>query len=136
MTGAKSCTTHLQVGVQISKLDDTPLFDLFQYRIVVGALQYATITIPDLAFTVNKASQFLANPTDEHWKVVKRVLRYIQGTTQLGFLIQLSKHLVLNAYCDADWAGCPDDRRSTTNFAVLYGPNLISWSCKKIAYCL
>jgi hypothetical protein len=97
----------------------------------VGALQYATITRPDLAFAVNKASQFLANPTDEHWKVVKRILRYIQGTTQLGLLIQPSKHLSLNAYCDADWAGCLDDRRSTTNFVVFYGPNLIFWSCKK-----
>jgi Reverse transcriptase (RNA-dependent DNA polymerase) len=131
MTGAKPCTTHLQAGVQISKLDGTPLFYPFQYRIVVGALQYATITILDLAFAVNKASQFLANPTDEHWKAVKRIMIYIQGTTQLGLLIQLSKHLALNAYCDADWAGCPDDRRSTTSFVVFYGSNLISRSCKK-----
>jgi hypothetical protein len=58
-------------------------------------------------------------------------LRYIQGTTQLGLLIQPSKHLSLNAYCDTYWAGCPDDRRSTTDFIIFYGPNLIFWSYKK-----
>jgi Reverse transcriptase (RNA-dependent DNA polymerase) len=87
MTGAKPCTTTLQAGVQISKLDGTPLSDPFQYRTMVGALQYVTIIRPDLAFTVNKASQFLANPTDKHWKAVKMILRYIQGTTQLDSML-------------------------------------------------
>jgi hypothetical protein len=97
----------------------------------VGALQYAMVTRPDLTFAVNKASQFMADPSDEHWQMVKRILRYLQGTLTHGLTFKPSSNLALHAYYDADWAGCPDDRRSTTGFAVFLGPNLISWSSKK-----
>jgi hypothetical protein len=89
------------------------------------------VTRPDLTFAVNKASQFMFEPTDDHWQMVKRILRYIKGTLSLGLTFQPGSHLALHAYSDADWAGCPDDRRSTTGFAVYLGPNLISWSSKK-----
>jgi Reverse transcriptase (RNA-dependent DNA polymerase) len=71
MTGAKSCSTPLQAGLQLSKNDGTPLADPQLYRTIVDALQYATITKPGLAFSVNKASQFVAQPTDLHWQAVK-----------------------------------------------------------------
>jgi histone deacetylase 1/2 len=84
-----------------------------------------------LAFAVNKTCQFLQQPTDVHWAAVKRVLRYIRGTLELGISIRPSASLDLSAYSDADWAGCPDDRRSTGGFAVYLGPNLVSWSARK-----
>jgi hypothetical protein len=73
----------------------------------------------------------MANLTDTHWSLVKRILRYIRGTLDYGILIRSSSDLSLNAYCDADWAGCPDDRRSTTGYAVYMGSNLVFWSSKK-----
>jgi hypothetical protein len=94
-------------------------------------LQYATITRPDLTFAVNKTSQFIADPLYEHWQKVKRILRYLQGTPTHGLTFKPSSNLALHAYCDIDWARCPDDKRSTTGFAVFLGPNLISWSSKK-----
>ncbi|KAJ3701404.1 hypothetical protein LUZ61_005109 [Rhynchospora tenuis] len=66
MTGAKPCQTPMQSGVQISKFSGTPMEDAQLYRSIVGALQYATITRPDLTFAVNKAAQFMAVPTDNH----------------------------------------------------------------------
>ncbi|KAJ4769263.1 hypothetical protein LUZ62_053520 [Rhynchospora pubera] len=133
MQHAKSCTTPMQSGKQISKYAGVKLSDPQQYRSIVGALQYATITRPDLTFAVNKASQFMATPTEDHWQLVKRILRYIQGTLQYGLVLKSAQHLSLHGYCDADWAGDPDDRRSTTGFAIYLGPNLISWSSKKQA---
>jgi Reverse transcriptase (RNA-dependent DNA polymerase) len=133
MIGAKSCTTPMQYGLQLSKTNDIPLSDPHLYRTIVGALQYATITRSDLTFGVNKVSQFVANPTDIHWQAVKRILRYIAGTLHHGIQLQRCPHLSLNAYCDADWAGCPDDRRSTTGFAIYLRPNIVSWSSKKQA---
>jgi hypothetical protein len=118
-------------GQQLSKFSGSKLSDPHIYRSTIGALQYATVTRPDLTFAVNKASQFMSEPTDEHWQMVKRILRYIKGTLSHGLTFQSCSHLALHAYSDADWAGCPDDRRSTTGFAVYLGSNLISWSSKK-----
>jgi histone deacetylase 1/2 len=96
----------------------------------VGALQYLTITRPDLSFVVNKVSQYVQGPMDKHWAALKRVLRYVKGTLDQKLQFQKSDN-TLNAFSDADWAGCPDDRRSTGGFAVKMGSNLVSWSSKK-----
>jgi hypothetical protein len=60
-----------------------------------------------------------------HWQALKRILRYVKGTLNMSLNLQPSSNLTLNAYCDAD------DRRSTTDYAVFLGPNLVSWSSKK-----
>jgi histone deacetylase 1/2 len=98
---------------------------------MVGALQYLTLTRPDIAFAVNKVCQFLHAPTTVHWSAVKRILRYIRGTIGYGLDIRSSKSMLVSAFSDADWAGCVDDRRSTGGFAVFLGDNLISWTARK-----
>lgn len=100
---------------------------------MVGALQYLTLTRPDLSFIVNKVCQFLHAPTMVHWSAVKRILRYVRGTCDLSLKIRKSKSMVVSAFSDADWAGCVDDRRSTGGFAVFLGNNLISWCARKQA---
>jgi hypothetical protein len=87
----------------------------------------------DLSFAVNKVCQYIQTPTDAHWAAVKRILRYVKGTLDLGLKIQKSSTMLLSGFSDADWAGCPDDRRSTSGFAVFLGMNLISWSSRKQA---
>jgi hypothetical protein len=105
--------------------------DPLLYRSIIGMLQYATITRPDLTFAVNKVSQFFSQPSDTHWQAVKLILRYIASTLSLGLHLTKAYDLHLQAFCDADWAGCPDDRCSTTGFAIFLGSNLVSWSSKK-----
>ena len=68
-----------------------------------------------------------------HWAAVKRIIRYVKGTIHLGLKIGRSKSMLVSAFSDANWAGCPDDRRSTGGFAVFLGSNLISWSARKQA---
>jgi len=131
MSGAKPISTPMAVSPALSKYDGDPLPDPFLFRSVVGALQYVTITRPDIAFAVNRVSQFMHNPTMSHWSAVKRILRYLKGSLQSGIHIRASSDLTLHAYSDSDWAGCPDDRKSTTGYLVFLGPNLISWSSKK-----
>ena len=71
-------------------------------------------------------------PTNIHWQAVKRILRYLKHTISHGLLFTKSTSSLLEAYFDADWAGCPDDRKSTDGYCVFLGSNLISWSfCKQ-----
>ena len=104
-----------------------------KYRSIVGALQYLTLTRPDISFSVNKVCQFLHAPTTVHWTTIKRILRYLQGSVETGLRLRKSSSIAVSAFSDADWAGCPDDRRSTSGFAIFLGSNLISWNAKKQA---
>jgi hypothetical protein len=104
--------------------------DATKYNNIVGALQYLTLSIPDISFSVNKVCQCLHSPTAVHM-TVKRILRFVKYTRSLGLHIRRSSSTLVNAFSDADWAGCSDDRKSTGGFAVFFGPNLISWCAKK-----
>jgi hypothetical protein len=96
----------------------------------VGALQYYTLTRPDIAYSVNQLCQHLHSPTTLHWTAAKQVLCYLKGTPNHGLHFSKDLHC-LTAFCDSDWAGNPDDRRSTTSFGVFFGSCLISWCAKK-----
>jgi hypothetical protein len=100
---------------------------------LVGALQYLTLTRPDISFSVNKVCQFLHAPTTAHWTAAKRILRYVKNTLSVGLTFSKSSSTLVSAFSDSDSAGCVDDRRSTGGFAVFFGPNLISWCAKKQA---
>ena len=74
-------------------------------------------------------------PTDDHFIVAKRILRYVKGTLDVGLFFPIispsSQSVFLNANCDADWAGDPNDRKSTTGFVILLNGSPISWCSKK-----
>ena len=130
MTGAKPAPTPCISGAKLSKFSGDPLTDPTEYRSIVGALQYLTLTRPDISYSVNQLCQFLHCPTNIHLTAAKRVLRYLKGTLQFG--LQFNKgSLQLNGFCDSDWAGNPDDRKSTSGYCIYLGSCLISWAAKK-----
>jgi histone deacetylase 1/2 len=135
MLKCKSSVTPLSASEKLSKYEGDVLnpSDSTKYRSVVGGLQYLTLIGPDLAFAVDKVCQFLHAPTSVHWSAVKRILRYIAFTLDVGLRIRKTSSTLVNAFSDADWAGSIDDRRSTRGFAVYLGSNLISWSARKQA---
>ena len=102
------------------------------YRSIVGALQYATVTRPEISYSVNKACQFMSQPLESHWKVVKQILRYLGGSLQHGLhLVPSTQPLGLRGFCDANWAANVDDRWLTSGACVYLGQNLVSWWSKK-----
>ncbi|KAK1569374.1 hypothetical protein QYE76_008341, partial [Lolium multiflorum] len=103
------------------------------YRSLVGALQYLTITRPDISYAVNRVCQYLHAPREPHLTAVKRILRYVRSTATYGLHLRPAPSGVLSAFSDADWAGNPDDRRSTGGYVMFFGPNLIAWSARKQA---
>ncbi|RVW86789.1 Retrovirus-related Pol polyprotein from transposon RE1 [Vitis vinifera] len=131
MFDTKPAKTPEAVGRNLSKFDGNPMDEVTQYRSVVGALQCLTITGPDIAFAVNKACQFMQQPTSAHWLSIKRILRYLKGTMQDGLLLSPSNNLTIEGFSDADWGAQPDDRRSSSGYLVYLGGNLVSWSSTK-----
>jgi hypothetical protein len=111
--------------------DDPILVDATNYRSIVGALQYITLTRPDLTHAVNLVCQFMHQPGASHFQAVKRILRYLQGTLDYGLRLLSRSSLSLYGFSDADWAGCLDTRRSTTGYCIYLGANCISWASKK-----
>lgn len=89
------------------------------YRSVV-ALQYLTITRPDLAYAVNQACQRMASPTIADFTAVKRILRYVKGTLDHGLSFTPGP-FTLQAFSDSDWAGDSTDRRSTSGYCSFLG---------------
>ncbi|KAM1762795.1 hypothetical protein ACFX12_005393 [Malus domestica] len=130
MHDSKACDTPCLPYNRLLKDDGEPYPNPSLYRSVVGALQYLTFTRPDIAFSVHQVSQFMQNPMASHFTAVKRILRYLKGTVDVG-LTYSRGDLDLHAFSDADWAGDPNDRRSTTGLVVFLGNNPISWSSKK-----
>ena len=101
------------------------------FRSLAGKLQYLTLTRPDLQFAVNLVCQRMHKPTVADFNLLKRVLRYIKGTLTMGLQFASDSDSSLKAFCDSDWAGCSETRRSTCGFCTMIGSNLISWSAKR-----
>lgn len=131
MAKVAACVTPMVTHHAFSGSEGEPLNNPSLYRSVVDALQYLTYTRPDLSFTVNKLSQFLQAPTTTHWKALKRVFRYLQGTLQLGLHIMPNSLLHITGFSDADWATYLEDHKSTGGQCFFLGDSLISWSSRK-----
>ena len=99
---------------------------------MVGALQYLTMTTPDIAYAVHVVFQYLHAFRTTHLHAIKRTFRYLQGTLHHSLHLRpAATPSIIVAYSDADLASCKDSCHSTTGYAVLFNPNLISWCSKK-----
>ena len=76
-------------------------------------------------------SQFVSEPRELHLLVANRVLQYIKGSPKRGIFFPSNSNLHIKSFCDANWAGCPDNRRSLTGYAVFLGESFFSWRSKK-----
>lgn len=131
MTDCNPCLTPADTRSKLAADDSPPVTDPSLYRSLTGALQYLTFTRPDISFSVQQVCLFMHDPRESHLHALKRVLRYVKGTISHGLRLYKSKTNDMVAYSDADWAGCPSTRRSTSGYCVFLGDNLVSWSSKR-----
>ena len=130
----KSVSTPMEAGKKFQKLSDDDVVDIKKYQAAIGSLVYASIgTRPDISVAVGALSQFMSKPGQEHWSGVKRIFRYLKGTLSYGLKFVASDNFVLHGYCDADWAGDTDTRKSTSGYIFKLGGATISWSSKRQA---
>jgi hypothetical protein len=120
--------------IERSKLDKDPSglpVDQTKYRSMIGSLMYLTTSRPDLLFAVCMCARYQSKPTKKPLEAVKRIFRYLQGTTHMGLWYPKDNAMALTAYSDVDHVGCQDTRRSTSGSAQFLGEKLVSWSSKK-----
>ncbi len=109
-------------------------FTATQYREAVGSLLFlSNCTRPDIAFAVGIACRAMSDPKQDDWGKVKRILRYLVGTPQLGlwFRKQVPNASFVCGFSDADWGGDTQGRRSTSGYVCLVAGCLVSWSSRK-----
>jgi hypothetical protein len=131
MSECHSTTTPVDCKSKLSASDGPPAADPSEYRSIAGALQYLTLTRPDIAYAVQQVYLFMHDPREPHLALVKCILRYVKGTLSSGLQIGTGPMDSLTAYYDADRAGWPDSRRSTSGYCVYLGDTLVSWSSKR-----
>ena len=98
---------------------------------MIGTLLYVTATRPDVMHAVCQAARFQASPKSSHLLAVKRILRYLKGTTEYGLWYPKGNNLDLYSFNDVHWEGCVDDRKITSGAPFYPGGCLVSWSRKK-----
>ena len=106
ISGMSECTpVSTPLPVQLHREpDENPLFQQPTYfRSLAGKLQYLTLTRPDLQFAVNYICQKMHAPTENDFHLLKRVLRYLRGTTNLGISFDSTSDSSVKAYSDSDW---------------------------------
>ena len=128
---SKIVDTPIEYNRRLNSHDGESLSDTTLYKQLVGSLIYLTITRPDISYAVHVVSQFMAALRSPHYAAVLRILRYLKDTIFDGLHFSSHSSLTLQAYSDADWAGDPTDRRSTTGYCFILGDSLISWRSKK-----
>ncbi|RDY13786.1 putative mitochondrial protein, partial [Mucuna pruriens] len=100
MTEANSIASPMVGGCKLTKTSSDFLPDATYYKFV-----YVSITCPEIGFSINKVCQFIAQPLEQHWSTVKRILWYLKDIVSWGLLLQLApspSSLILQAYCDID----------------------------------
>jgi hypothetical protein len=131
MEKCKTADTPISLGTKLRKEDLGSVISSTSYKQLVGSLMYLTTTRRDITYATSFISKFMESPKDSHWKVGKRILRYIAGTTTYGLWYTTSADNMITAYTDSDYAGNVDDKKSTSRYAFIFGKNLISWASKK-----
>src|ERR1700710_1370740 len=138
MMHSKSVETPLVVGYTLSKSmypktdDEREQMKDVPYRSAIGSLMYAMVcTRPDICYAVGLVARFQSNPGLDHWQAVKRIMRYLKGTSHYSLCYHGDGSSKIYGFSDADLAGDPDGSRSTFGFAFKLANGLISWRSKK-----
>jgi hypothetical protein len=102
------------------------------YASAVGSLMYAQVcTRPDIAFAVGMLGRYQSDPGLDHWRVAKKVMRYLQGTKDYMLMYRWTNNLEVIGYSDSDFAGCIDSRKSTSGYIFFMASGVVSWRSAK-----
>ncbi|GJV30329.1 retrovirus-related pol polyprotein from transposon TNT 1-94 [Tanacetum coccineum] len=128
---SKPMKTPMSSDTKLTKDEECESVDSTKYRGMIGSLLYLTASRPDIMFSVCLCARFQEAPKTSHLEVVKRIFRYIKGTTHLGLWYPKGTDIETVVYADSDHAGDYVDRKSTSGICTFVGCCLTSWFSKK-----
>ncbi|XP_068641911.1 secreted RxLR effector protein 161-like [Aristolochia californica] len=119
-------------GFKLIKNRDGVKIDSTFYKQIVGSLMYLISTCPNIMFVVSLINRFMDCPTELHFQVAKRILRYLKGTIDFGVFYKKEESEELIAFTDSDYDEELDERKNTSGYVLmLLGSGVVSWSSKK-----
>ncbi|XP_075092019.1 secreted RxLR effector protein 161-like [Nicotiana tabacum] len=131
MECSKSIDSPIATAIKLDLDEEEKSVEQKLYRGMIGSLLYLTLSMPAIVFSVGLCARFQENPKESHLKDVKRILRYLKGTSDLCLWYPRGYNFDLVGYVDADYAGFHVDRKITSGTTHFLGPFLVSWGTKK-----
>eukprot|EP00268_Persea_americana_P068892 TRINITY_DN9688_c0_g1_i1.p1 TRINITY_DN9688_c0_g1~~TRINITY_DN9688_c0_g1_i1.p1 ORF type:complete len:612 (-),score=107.26 TRINITY_DN9688_c0_g1_i1:387-2222(-) len=131
MKGCNSVGTPSSQDLMLTQKCSGKKVDATLYKQIVGSLMYLTATRPDIMHAVSLVSRYMESPTEVHLHAAKRILRYLSGTIDYGLFYKRGVKSGLFGFSDSDYAGDPNDPKSTSGYVFLMGSAAVSWSSKK-----
>lgn len=121
------CTSNVLIEKDERRVD----FNVTRYRGIIESLLYLTASRPYIIFSVCMCARYQASHRDSHFKIIKRILRYLNKTSHHGIWYTTSNVYNLVGFSNSDFAGCKSDRKNTSGICHLFGRCLVSWHNKK-----
>ena len=123
-------------GFQVSE-ESSSKVDQILYRAMIGSLLYLIASRPNILFSVCLCARFQSDPRESHLTIVKKIFRYMKGTTNLGILYKKSQYYKLVGLCDGDYVGDKIERKSTSGNCQFLSENLYPGQVKDkiLLYC-
>jgi hypothetical protein len=143
LTKAKPVTTPMDLNVKLNALEashkpegEVDLKVTYGYAQLISSLMYLALgTRPDIAFSVNKLSQYTSDLKPMHWTAIKHIFRYLKYTKTYMLTFRGDnkdiQNININIFCDADWANNTSDRKSISGYVLTMAGGAVAWSLKK-----
>ena len=134
MTSCNHVIVPVEVNTKLKKEETGETEDGTLYKQIVGSLRFLFNTRPSICYGVGLVNRFMCNPKKTHMEIVKKILRYLQGTSdyEILFLVKrIKSKLDLLGYVDVDYSGDLDERKSTSGYFFMLNGAPISWCSKK-----
>nr|GEV70929.1 copia protein [Tanacetum cinerariifolium] len=128
---SKPPKTSMSMNIMLTKDNEADFMDSSKYRGMIGSLLYLTASRPDIMFSVCLCARFQEKPKTNHLEAVKRIFRYIKGTSHLGLWYPKGTRIETVVYVDSNHAVDYVDRKSTSGVCAFMGCCLTPWSAKK-----
>ncbi|XP_050918643.1 secreted RxLR effector protein 161-like [Lathyrus oleraceus] len=133
MDSCKAMSTPMGSGTYVDQDKSSVSIDITKYQGMIGSLLYLMASRPDIMFSMCLCVRFQASPKESHLTTVKRIMKYLKGTMNVGLWYPKGSICDLVGYSDSDYAGCKTDRKSTSGTCHILGNAIVSWACKKQA---